>query len=68
MKKLLSHILFTTILIIGGTGAIAQHSIGNLMVRNQFKGDQYFLDFYYEKAITHYMMALKKDGNKTLSD
>ncbi len=47
-----------------GAQVFSQENIGNLMVRNKYKGDRYFLDLYYEQAISYYKMALKKDTNK----
>lgn len=64
MKKFLAYILITMALGLTGAHVFAQQNIGNLLVRNKYKGDQYFLDFYYRKAITYYELALKKDINK----
>ncbi len=56
--------LLTMTLGLTGAPVFAQQNIGNLLVRNKYKGDQYFLDLYYKKAISYYQLALKKDTNR----
>ena len=64
MKQFLKYTFLTIILGVFWGEAESQHNIGNLMVSNKFRGDQYFLDLYYEKAIDYYKLALKKGQNK----
>ena len=64
MKRFLKYTFLTIILGVFWGEAESQHNIGNLMVSNKFRGDQYFLDLYYEKAIDYYKLALKKGQNK----
>lgn len=64
MNKFLAYILITMSMGLTSVHVFSQQNIGNLLVRNKYKGDQYFLDFYYKKAITYYELALKKDINK----
>jgi len=61
-----SYFIIVTVLIFTNTEIFAQNNIGNLMVRNKYKGDQYFLDLYYAQAISYYKLALKKDVNPDL--
>lgn len=42
----------------------AQRNIGNLVIKNKYKADHYYLDYYYEQAIVYYKLALKNDSNK----
>jgi len=55
-------ILLVTLLV---APAAAQNNIGNLFVRNTYKGDEMFLNLYYDQAITYYKLALRKDENNT---
>ena len=61
--KLLVVIIFSVLL--GYSSAFGQKSIGNLFVGNVFKGDEMFVDFYYEEAIKYYKLALKKEDNNS---
>lgn len=62
----MSYFIIALVLIFTNTEIFAQNNIGNLMVRNKYKGDQYFLDLYYAQAISYYKLALKKDVNPDL--
>jgi len=50
---------------LSGFEAYTQNSIGNLVIKNKYKADHYFLDLYYEEAIKYYKLALKNDRNKS---
>ena len=65
MKRYWTHIVLISLLIAISFGqGFCQNHIGNLIIKNKYKADQYFLDLYYEKAIEYYKMALKKEPNK----
>jgi len=66
MKRRVSYFIIVLVLMFADTEICAQNNIGNLMVRNKYKGDQYFLDLYYARAISYYKLALKKDVNPDL--
>lgn len=54
------------IYLIGEMSVYAQGNISNLFVSNTYKGDEMFLDLYYDQAVKYYKLALKRnnDNNK----
>jgi outer membrane protein OmpA-like peptidoglycan-associated protein/tetratricopeptide (TPR) repeat protein len=65
MRKLKPFVVLIFALLLGYSSAHAQKSISNLFVSNVNRGDEMFLDFYYEDAIKYYELALKKDIDNT---
>jgi len=64
MKKIFTYLIVWLILVSGGYSSFAQRNIGNLIKKNEYKGDNYFHELYYEQAIIYYELALKKETNK----
>jgi len=64
MKGVLRYGFVCGILLASIGPGFSQKNIGNLFVKNKYKGDVYFLDYYYEEAIRYYKLALKNDPNK----
>ena len=50
-------------MLIGASEAYSQKNIANLFKQNVYKGDEMYIDMYYNQAITYYKLALKKDSD-----
>jgi outer membrane protein OmpA-like peptidoglycan-associated protein/tetratricopeptide (TPR) repeat protein len=62
MRRQRFYIILVTIALLGASfSAAAQRSIDNLFVSNIYKGDEMFVNFYYQEAIKYYQLALKKN-------
>ena len=65
MSKLKPCVVLIFTILLGYSSTHAQKSISHLFTSNVYKGDEMFLDFYYEEAIKYYELAHKKDEDNT---
>lgn len=58
----MKHVILYCLIILSCT-ATAQENLGKLFASNMDRGDRYYIDEDYTRAISYYRSALKKDGS-----
>jgi len=61
MGRLKTTITLFYIILLSTSSAFSQSNISNLFVRNAYKGDEMYLNLYYDQAVKYYKLALKND-------